>query len=48
METLEHVAQIYHRALQLGNANPIPREEVEKLVALRDRMNIPGRITIPS
>jgi L-fuculose-phosphate aldolase len=48
METLEHVAQIYHRAIQLGNVNPIPREQVEKLVVLRKRMNIPGRIAIPS
>jgi L-fuculose-phosphate aldolase len=47
METMEHVAHIYHRALQLGNVNSLPREQVEKLVELRRRMNIPGKILIP-
>ncbi len=48
METLEHSAHIYHLALRLGNANVIPPTEIEKLMELRRRMNISGRITLPS
>ena len=46
METLEHSARIIHLALQLGNVNVIPEEQVEKLLEIRGRMNIPGRINL--
>jgi len=46
METLEHSARIIHLALQLGNVNVIPEEQVEKLLEIRKRMNIPGRINL--
>ena len=46
METLEHSARIIHLAMQLGNVNMIPGEQVEKLLEIRGRMNIPGRINL--
>jgi len=45
METLEHSAHIVYRSIQLGNVNMIPPEEVDKLMEVRERMNIPGRIS---
>ena len=45
METLEHTAYITYLAIGLGNVNMIPGEEVNKLMALREKMNIPGRIS---
>ncbi len=48
METLEHSARIVHLAMQLGNVNMIPEEQVEKLLEIRRRMNIPGRINLES
>lgn len=45
METLEHSAHIVYRSIQLGNVNMIPPEEVDKLMEVRERMNIPGRVT---
>jgi L-fuculose-phosphate aldolase len=50
-ETLEHTALITFLAIQLGNVNMIPGPEVDKLMSLRERMNIPGRVqacTIPA
>ena len=44
METLEHNSQILFRAMQLGNVNEIPEREVDKLMELREKMNIRGRI----
>jgi L-fuculose-phosphate aldolase len=44
METLEHSASIVFLAIQLGNVNIIPEDQVEKLMELREKMNIPGRI----
>lgn len=44
METLEHSANIIFKAIQLGNVNMIPSEEVQKLLEIREQMNIPGRI----
>jgi L-fuculose-phosphate aldolase len=44
METLEHTAHIVAIALQLGNLNVLPREEVDRLMDLREKFNIPGRV----
>jgi L-fuculose-phosphate aldolase len=43
-ETLEHTAYITFLSIQLGNVNMIPGPEVDKLMSLRDRLNIPGRV----
>jgi L-fuculose-phosphate aldolase len=43
-ETLEHTAHIIYFAIQLGNVNMIPGPEVDKLMSLRERLNIPGRV----
>ncbi len=45
METLEHTANITFFAINLGNVNMIPGDEVRKLMELREKMNIPGRIS---
>ena len=45
METLEHSAQIVYTSIQLGNVNMIPPEQVVKLMELRDKMNIPGKVS---
>lgn len=46
METLEHSAHIVHLAIQLGNVNMIPKEQIEKLLEIREKMNIPGKINL--
>jgi L-fuculose-phosphate aldolase len=46
METLEHAARILHLSMQLGNVNSIPGAQVDKLMAVRERMDIPGRVKI--
>jgi len=48
METLEHSANIVFISIQLGNVNIIPESQVEKLMELREKMNIPGRISLCS
>ena len=40
METVEHLARITFVAEMLGGARPLPREEVEKLFASRERYNV--------
>ena len=45
METLEHTAHIVHLARQLGNVNVLPQNEADRLMAIRDNFNIPGKIT---
>lgn len=40
MEMVEHFAKITFVAEMLGGARPLPREEVEKLFAARDRYNV--------
>ncbi|MDX1813123.1 MAG: class II aldolase/adducin family protein, partial [Gammaproteobacteria bacterium] len=45
METLEHTAYIVHLAHQLGNVNVLPQNELDRLMDLREKFNIPGRIT---
>jgi L-fuculose-phosphate aldolase len=46
METLEHTAKITHLALGLGNINMISKDKIEKLMDIREQMNIPRRIII--
>ena len=45
METLEHTAYIVYLARQMGNVNVLPQDEVDRLMDLRERFQIPGRIT---
>ena len=44
METLEHSAQILFLSMQLGNVNVISDSEVGRLMQLRDKLNIGGKI----
>ncbi len=44
MEILEHSAQIVYTAIQLGNVNMIPDDDVKKLMEIREKLNIPGPI----
>ena len=46
METLEHAAFILFLAMQLGNVNVIPKKEIDKLMKLRETLNIPGRVNL--
>ena len=48
METLEHTAHIISLAMALGNVNRIPEEQINKLMKIRDQMNIPGKIDLSS
>jgi len=34
-ETVEHLAQIIHLASQLGTPNPLPQEDIERLLSIR-------------
>ena len=45
LETLEHTASIVWKAIQLGNMNVLPERERDRLMTLRDKFNLPGRIT---
>lgn len=45
METLEHTANIVWKAIQLGNMNVLPENERDRLMSLRERFNLQGRIT---
>ena len=45
LETLEHTANIVWKAIQLGNINVLPERERDRLMTLRDKFNLPGRIT---
>ncbi len=44
METLEHTAHIMYLAMNLGNMNVLSKVQVDQLMEVRSRMNIPGRI----
>ncbi len=46
METLEHTAHIVHLARQLGNVNILSQDEVGRLMELREKFNVPGRIDV--
>jgi L-fuculose-phosphate aldolase len=45
METLEHTASIVWKAIQLGNMNVLPEYERDRLMDLRARFNLSGRVT---
>ena len=45
METLEHTANIVTKSIQLGNLGVIPENERDRLMTLRDKLNLPGRVT---
>lgn len=45
METLEHTASIVWKAIQLGNLNVLPDTERDRLMALRDKYNLTGRVS---
>ncbi|MEJ5352538.1 MAG: class II aldolase/adducin family protein [Melioribacteraceae bacterium] len=45
METLEHTASIVWKAIQLGNINVLPPAERDRLLQLREKFNLPGRVT---
>jgi len=44
METLEHTASIVWKAIQLGNLNVLPEEERERLMTLREKFHLGGRV----
>ena len=44
METLEHNAHILFRSMQLGNVNVMSDKEINRLMDLREKMNIQGKI----
>ncbi|MGK9477815.1 class II aldolase/adducin family protein [Melioribacter sp. OK-6-Me] len=48
METLEHTASIVWKAIQLGNLNILSPEERDRLLGLREKFNLPGRVTVCS
>jgi len=45
METLEHTANIVSKAIQLGNLGVLPEEERDRLMTLRDKFNLQGKIS---
>ena len=44
METLEHTANIVWKAIQLGNVNVLPGDERDRLMTLREKFNLQGRV----
>ncbi|HUI11157.1 MAG TPA: class II aldolase/adducin family protein [Bacteroidota bacterium] len=44
METLEHTASIVWKAIQLGNLNVLPEEERDRLMTLREKFRLGGRV----
>ena len=44
METLEHTAIITWNAMQLGNINVLPEYERVRLMSLREKFNLTGRV----
>jgi len=46
METLEHTAHIVMLAYQLGNVNVLPQDQVDRLMELREKFNLQGRVTV--
>ncbi|MDH7605340.1 MAG: class II aldolase/adducin family protein [Melioribacter sp.] len=45
METLEHTASIVWKAIQLGNLNVLSPAERDRLLQLREKFNLSGRVT---
>jgi len=46
METLEHTASIVWKAIQLGNMNVLSGEERDRLMSLRDKYNLTGKVIL--
>lgn len=46
METLEHTASIVWKAIQLGNVNVLSETERDRLMTLRERFNLNGKISL--
>lgn len=46
METLEHTASIVWKAIQLGNVNVLSENERDRLMTLRERFNLTGKISL--
>ena len=46
METLEHTANIVWKAIQLGHMNVLPENERDRLMTLREKFNLPGRVAV--
>jgi L-fuculose-phosphate aldolase len=46
METLEHTASIVWKAIQLGNVNVLNETERDRLMTLRERFGLKGRISL--
>lgn len=44
METLEHTASIVWKAIQLGNLNVLPPVERDRLMDLREKFHLSGRV----
>lgn len=44
LEKVEHSAQVSAAARQLGPVKPLPREEIQKLLALREELGVKGKI----
>ena len=44
METLEHTASIVWKSIQLGNVNIMPTDERDRLMTLREKFNLPGKV----
>lgn len=45
METLEHYSKILHLTQSIGNINFIEDEQLERLIKLRKKLNISGRVS---
>jgi L-fuculose-phosphate aldolase len=48
METLEHTAFILYLSMGLGRVRTLPRAQVKKLMELREKLGIRGRVTVKS
>jgi len=45
METLEHTASIVWKAIQMGNLQVLPAGERDRLMELREKFHLAGRLT---
>jgi L-fuculose-phosphate aldolase len=46
METIELTANIVWKAIQLGNLGVLPADERDRLMTLREKFNLTGRVTV--
>ena len=44
LEKVEHSAQVSAAARQLGPVKPLPREEIDKLLALREKLGLKSKV----